>query len=112
MKIAGNFNSIIGEIAQPSQLNPIHGNDPTGATGINNLLSNTIQLFYMVSSIVFVVMILWAAYDFIVSHGEKESINKARSKITWAVIGMVFLGISFVLFRVIQEITGVPILVQ
>lgn len=111
MKLAGSFEDVFGTIQQPPQLRNIGGGDPTGVTGINNLLTNTVSLFYMIATIVFVIMILWACYDFIVSHGEKDPVAKARAKITWAIIGLVLLGISFVIFRVLERLTGIPILI-
>jgi hypothetical protein len=107
MKLAQNWQQIFGEVSPPPQLQTVSKGDPTGVQGINNLLTNVVSLFYMVSGIVFVVMVLWASYDFITSHGEKENIAKARQKMIWAILGLFFMGIAFVIFKVLETVTGI-----
>lgn len=110
MKIAQNFDNIFGRITPPEQIAAINENDPSGLTGINNFLANIISLIFLVSTTVFVAMVLWAAYDFIYSFGDKEGIAKAKAKMTWAIIGFVILSLSFALFRILEQITGIRFL--
>lgn len=78
---------IFGTIAAPV-------NDPTytnPATGLSNLLTLGIRLFIIIATIIALVYMLWGALDWITSNGEKEALDKARQKITNAVIGIVLI---------------------
>jgi hypothetical protein len=42
----------------------------------------------------------------ILSGGDKEAIAKARSKITWAIVGVALLALSYLIFALLEYITG------
>lgn len=100
---------IFGQINPPSQLGPLAGN--RGAAGINIILSNAISLFFAAAAVAFVIMFLWGAVQTILSQGDKEAIAKARGKITWAIIGIFLLALSYFIFEVIQDLTGFRIFI-
>lgn len=110
MKLAANFTDTLGKVTPPEVVNKLNQGDLTGETGINNFLSTIINLFFMLAAIAVVFMVVWGAYDFIISFGEKDAIGKARQKITWAIIGLIVLSLSFVIFRVLEQITGIKFL--
>lgn len=96
-----------GTITPPKELAPLGG----GQQGINNLLSNIIGLFFAAGAIAFVIMFIWGAVQMILSGGDKEAITKARAKITWAIIGVVLMSLSYFVFQLLQDITGFQFLV-
>ena len=51
-------------------------------------------------------MVVISALQWIVSGGDKEAVAKARSRLTYAIIGIVLLALSFLILRVIGQITG------
>ncbi len=110
MKLASNFTDTLGKVTPPEVVNKLNQGDLTGETGINNFLSTIINLFFMLAAIAVVFMVVWGAYDFIISFGEKDAISKARQKITWAIIGLIVLSLSFVIFKVLEQITGIKFL--
>lgn len=112
MKLAGNFTDVIGRVTPPEVVNNLNRNDLTGETGVNSFLSTGVSLFFMLASIVFVFMVVWGAYDYIISFGEKDNINKAKQKITWAIVGLIILSLSFVIFRVLERVTGIQFIIQ
>lgn len=107
MKLAQGYTQIIGQISAPPVVQKLNESDPTGATGVTNFLSTVVNLFFVLSSIVVVFMVIWAAYDYIISFGEKDAIGRARQKMTWAIIGLVLLSLSFVIFRILEYITDI-----
>jgi heme/copper-type cytochrome/quinol oxidase subunit 2 len=111
MKLAGTFNDVIGRISAPPVVENLNQGDATGVTGINNFLTTMVSLFFLLASIALVFMVVWGAYDYIISFGEKENISKARQKITWAIVGFIILSLSFAIFKVLEQITGVKFLV-
>lgn len=107
MKLAQGYRQIIGEISPPPVVQKLNENDPSGATGVTNFLSTVINLFFVLSSVVFAFMVIWAAYDYIISFGEKDAIARARQKMTWAIVGLVLLSLSFVIFKILEYITDI-----
>lgn len=93
-------NNPIGQINPPEGIG-ILGSDPNTALGA--LFKTGINIFVIVAGITLIVYLLWGAYDWIISGGEKERLAKARSRITNALIGMVLI---FVMLAVWGLITG------
>lgn len=93
---------IFGRIAPPHAIE----NFGFGSIGISNFLSNLVALIFSLAMIVFVFMLLWGAFDWIMSEGEKEKIASARSKIINAIIGIILFAIAFAVIRLIGVFTG------
>lgn len=74
------------------------------------VLSNIIKLIIFGAALIVIFMLIWGAFEWITSGGDKEHIAKARSKIVNALIGLVILAIAFLIAAVAQSITGLPIL--
>lgn len=74
--------------------------------GISFFFSNLIVLIYAVAIIVLIFMILWGAFEWITSEGEKEKIEAARNKIIHAIIGIVLFAVAFAIIQVLGQFTG------
>jgi len=90
----------IGKIEPPPGVGILSGDVNTA---LAKLFETGIKLFIIVAGIALIIYLLWGAYDWIVSGGEKEKIAKAQAKITNAVIGMFLI---FVMLAVWGLITG------
>lgn len=101
------FQNLFGRIKAPKELAPlIQGGGGTGAGAISILLSNALNILYALAAIVFIFMIVWGAFQWIISGGDKEAVAKARARITHAIIGIVILSLAFVIISVLGQITG------
>lgn len=98
---------VFGQIEPPTQILEIG----IGSAGINNVINKIVQIIYVAAGIIFVFMIIISALQWIMSGGDKEAVGKARGRLTWAVIGIVFLALAFVIISVIGQITGFPFFV-
>lgn len=96
-----------GTIVPPPEVAPLG----SGEQGINSFLSNLIGLFFAAAALAFIIMFVWGAVQMILSGGDKEAISKARSRITWAIVGIVLMSLSYFIFQLIQDITGFQFLV-
>ena len=75
---------------------------PTGApTDLGGFIGGAIRIFLIIAAVALLVYMLWGAYDWIISGGDKEKLNKARGKISDAVIGMFVVVVALALFQVI-----------
>jgi|SRR3989344_1018916 len=105
MLIAQDIKDIFGKVQPPEALKPLVA-EKSGAAGISLFLNNSITLIYTVAAVVFVFMILWGAFEWLSSGGNKESIDSARKRIVNAIIGIVLFAIAFALLKVIGVFTG------
>lgn len=48
----------------------------------------------------------WGAYAYIMAQGKKEGLEKARARITWALIGLIFVALAFAITKFVSEIFG------
>lgn len=97
-----------GEIGLPQELIDA-GFKPDanqGSTNINRILDNLVGIFFAAAAMAFIIMFVWGAIQMILSGGDKEAIAKARSKITWAIVGVALLALSYLIFALLQYITG------
>lgn len=84
---------------------PNVGIDP--ATGIGTILSNILILIFTVAALAVLFMLIWGAFQWITSGGEKESVGKARGRIIAALIGLAVLAVAFLITRVAGQIVGI-----
>lgn len=102
----GNFGTLLGAVRVPPQLQNLLGRSGNPDIEISNILSRFVELLYMGASLIFVLYFLWSSIEFIYSQGNKEQIAEARGRITWAIIGIFILALTFVLLKVLSQITG------
>lgn len=95
-----------GSITPPLPLQQFIGKDPTGAGGISRFLSNLVALFYGLAGIVLIFMLLWGAWDWMTSEGDKEKLDSARKKIINAIVGIILFAIAFALIQILGQFTG------
>ncbi|MFA5932635.1 MAG: pilin [Microgenomates group bacterium] len=105
--LAADFSNIIGTISPPAAIKPLV--DQGGQGGLNTVLRNGITLIYQIAIVLFLLMILFSALQWIISGGEKEKIAAARGRLTSAVIGLVILGLAWVIVSVLGTITGIKL---
>lgn len=97
---------VFGKIQPPPAIKDFLGTDITGAAGISKFLSNLIVLIYTVAAIVLIFMLLWGAFDWLTSGGEKEKLAAAQNKIIAAVVGLMLFAVAFAIIRVLGQFTG------
>ncbi|MBI2018220.1 hypothetical protein HYS96_00800 [Candidatus Daviesbacteria bacterium] len=100
------FSKNFGSISPPPAIKDFIGSDPTGAGGISQFLSNLVTLIYGLAAIVLLFMILWGAFDWMTSGGEKEKLESARNKIISAIIGIMLFAVAFAIIQVLGQFTG------
>lgn len=89
---------VFGTVAPPAGMN-FGGSDPVA--GFGSLISFGVRIFLIIAGIFLLIYLLWGAFDWIVSGGEKELIIKAQNKITNALIGLVIIFGVLVIFNLV-----------
>ncbi len=77
-----------------------------GYKDIGVFIGNVIQLAFAVALLLVLIYLVWGAFDWITSGGDKEAVGKARSKIVNALIGLAVLAVAFALANVAAEFLG------
>ncbi|MBI4008684.1 hypothetical protein HY357_00450 [Candidatus Roizmanbacteria bacterium] len=91
-------------LAQDPTLQQLFGTvapPPGSPTDLGATIARLINLFLIVAGLAILIYMLWGGFDWVTSGGEKEKVEKARNKITNAVIGIFIVIIALTLFNVI-----------
>ncbi len=68
---------------------------------------NIINALVVIAGIVCVFLIIYSAYQLIMSEGNPEKVAGARKTLTYAIAGFIFVLLSFFLVNVFAQFTGV-----
>lgn len=98
---------VFGKINAPSPIQDLV--DQGGAGGISNVLTNGVVLFFRVGIIVFFIMVLVSAFQWITSGGDKEAVASARGRLTNSIVGLVIMGLAGLIARVLGNIVGISL---
>ncbi len=86
---------------------------PTGSDFIVTLscaepiIINALSWLFAFAGIVTLFFVVFGGFKFLTSGGEKEKVEGARKTITWALIGLIVIFLSFGIVRLIGQVTGV-----
>lgn len=97
-----NIEQVFGKITPPQFIQNIG----SGEKGISRIITTIINIIYAIAAIAFVFMIIWSAWQWIVSGGEKDKVAAARQRLTYAIVGIVILSVAGVIITLLGEITG------
>ena len=85
------------------------GVQPKGADGnavLSGFITSAIGIIFVIGGIGVVFMVLWGAIQWIFSGGDKEGLQKAKQRITHALIGLAVLSLSFVIINLVGSLVG------
>lgn len=96
------MDDIIGKITPP----PIFNGDPGSALG--SLIGKSIRIALLVAGFLVLVFMLWGAFEWVTSGGDKEKLARAQSRITQAVVGLLMIFVALVIFGLlVGDILGI-----
>jgi len=81
----------------------------TPEQGYKNLglfIGNVLTVLFAIAALVVLFMLVWGAYEWITSGGDKEAVGKARGRILNALIGLAILAVAFALAVVAAQFLG------
>jgi len=85
-----------GSITPPTNL----PSDPGAALG--QIIGFGIQMFILIAGLLMLAYLLWGAFDWLTSGGDKAKLEKAQGKITHAVIGIVLVIVALTVFTIVM----------
>lgn len=85
------------------------GPGAAGLTEIETVFSNVIAVVVGLAFIATLVMLVLAGFKYLTSGGEPKAIQQAHFTVTWALLGILFLAIAWLILQLIQSFTGINV---
>lgn len=79
----------------------------TGSTGLQDIYDGVLALAFPLAGLVALGYFIWGGYMWIMAAGDPQKITQAQGTLTWAVIGLVFLGIFSLTLTYLFDFLGV-----
>lgn len=82
----------------------------TPEAGFGSFLSGILSAVMVIAVLLVLLYLLWGAIEWITSGGDKGKTEKARDKMTQAVIGLIVLAASLTIIALAQSFLGISVL--
>lgn len=82
---------------------------PAGIPQLQQIIQRIINISVPIAFVTLTVMLIFAGYKFIQSGGDAKALQSARNTAIWAVLGIVFLALAWIVIKTIENFTGVEI---
>ena len=98
---------ILAGLAQ-GLVSPVYavGDSPAKISEIVKILENIIKLLAPAAGIAFFIMLLIGGFQFLTSGGDQKAAGAARSTLTYSIIGIILVVVSWLILVLIRDITG------
>lgn len=73
-------------------------------TNLGGVVSGLLEITFMLAFFLAFFWLVWGAFQYIFSGGNKENLAKARGRITWAIVGLLLVSIAFLVAQFAVEI--------
>mgnify|MGYP001607983188 CR=1 FL=1 len=85
------------------------GPPEAGLTQIEDTFKNAISVSVGLAFVALVVVLIWAGIKFLTSGGEAKALQSATQTVTWALLGILFLAIAWLVLLLIKIFTGIDV---
>lgn len=82
------------------------------AAGLNELegtVANVISVIVGLGFVALLLLLFWTGIKYLTSGGEPKAVQSAHYTATWALLGIVFLAIAWLILQLLQGFTGVNV---
>jgi len=70
------------------------------------VLKNVVSGFLVFAGIVAVIIVIISGYKFITSRGDQKKVQGAKTSLTYAILGLIVIILSFFIINIIAYVTG------
>ena len=86
------------------------GPDAAGLKQLQELILRIINISVGLAFIAVTIMLVFGGIKYIVSGGESKPLQSANSTITWALLGILFLALSWLGLQIVSKFVGIDFL--
>jgi len=73
------------------------------------VFGNVVNAVLGLAGIVLFIMLLLGGFSYITSGGDPKKVESARNTLTYAIVGMIFIALAYLLLKFIETFTGAPV---
>lgn len=96
----------------PPPCNPsIPGDCPAGLDVIEQLFTNVVSVMVGLGFVALLVLLVLAGFKYLTSGGEQKALQSAHQTVTWALLGILFMAVAWLLLQLIENFTGIKVTV-
>ncbi|MCH7951621.1 hypothetical protein IH980_02725 [Patescibacteria group bacterium] len=104
------FAVIIGFLGNPIKAYAaLVGEEPTEFSALEPIVENLIKAAVPIAGVVLFGMLVFGGIQYLTSGGDPEGMQKAKSTLTYAIIGIVLLVLTWFVLLFIKTFTGVDV---
>lgn len=89
--------------------NPKLGECPPGLDQIEGVVKNVLSVIVGLAFVAMLVMLLIAGIRYLTSAGEPKAVQSAHNTVTWALLGIVFMAIAWLILQLVKTFTGIDV---
>jgi hypothetical protein len=76
---------------------------------LEGVFGNVVSVVLGLAGIVLFIMLILGGFSYITSGGDPKKVESARNTLTYAIGGMIFIALAYLLLKFIEVFTGVPV---
>ena len=88
---------------------PLTSDNPPKIQELSNLFFNAIVVVATIAGFASFLALIFGGFRYITAQGDPKATASARGIITWAVVGLAFIIIAWLILSFIAEFTGLPL---
>lgn len=73
-------------------------------TSLGSFISGLLNITFLIAAFLTFFWLVWAAFQYIAAGGDKQKLAQARSRVTWAIVGLLLIAIAFLVAQFAQQI--------
>lgn len=85
------------------------GPSPAGIPQLENLFISIVFAAVGLGFIAMFAFLVWAGFKYLTSGGEPKAIHSAHQTLTWALLGVIFLAVAWLVLQLIAVFTGINV---
>lgn len=85
------------------------GPPPAGLDQFEALVANVISVIVGLGFIAMLVMVVLAGIKYLTSAGEPKAVQSAHYTLTWALLGILFFALAWIILQLIEGFTGITV---
>lgn len=87
----------------------VPGPSPAGLQQIEQVFTNVISVVVGLGFVALLVLLIWAGFRYLTSGGEPKIIQETHQTVTWALLGIIFLALAWLILQLIGVFTELPV---
>ena len=82
---------------------------PAGLQQIEELFARIVSIMVGLGFVATLIMLVWTGFQYLTSGGEQKAIQSAHNTATWALLGIVFMAVAWVVLQLLKTFTGIDV---